>query len=256
MRVAADNLSGADPRLAQALRDLNPRPFQDLARLCLDAGADFLDLNPGYLSRLHEDRLAFLVEAVQEVTTLPLILDSPQPRVLAQALPACRKTPILNALTLEEVKLREILPLAREHNAPLVLLLLDERSFSPPTLEGKIALALELREHALAAGLMDSQLIYDPVLPILSWPDAYPRLGEGVQTVRALTEGTVLGEPARTMAGLSNLRSGLRRLFPEEIDTAALALLAGAGLSHILADVLQPKIMETVRLLRQLLGGV
>jgi 5-methyltetrahydrofolate corrinoid/iron sulfur protein methyltransferase len=253
MRVAADNLSGAHPALARALRELDPKPFQDLARRCQAAGAELLDLNPGYLPRRYEDRLAFLVEAVQEVTRLPLILDSPQPRLLARALPACRETPILNALTLEEEKLQELLPLARNYKTPLVLLLLDARSFSPPSLEEKIALALELREHALAAGLKDQELIYDPVLPNLSWPDACARLGEAVKTVRALAEGTILGEPAATMAGLSNLRSGLRRQYPVDIDTTALALLAGAGLHLILADVLQPRIMETFRLVKTMI---
>jgi len=255
MILVADNLTGANPLVGRALRDLDPQPLRDLARRCQDAGAKVLDLNPGYLSRRQEDRMAFLVEAVQEVTGLPLILDSPNPRVLAQGVAACRETPILNALTLEAEKIREILPLARKHQTPLVLLLLDERSFPPPTFEGKLALALELRAQALAAGLNEEQLLYDPVLPNLSWPDAFFQLGEAVKTVRALAEGAVLGEPARTMAGLSNLRSGLRHRYPAEIDTTTLALLAGAGLTYVLADVLQPELTDRVRLLQQIIQG-
>ena len=86
MIIAADILTGADPVVAQALRHLDPAPLQDLARRCEAAGAQILDLNPGYLSRRLENRMAFLVEAVQEVTILPLILDSPNPRVLAGGL--------------------------------------------------------------------------------------------------------------------------------------------------------------------------
>jgi len=254
MIVAADNLTGANPAVAQALRDLDPHPLQDLARRCQAAGAHLLDLNPGYLSRRHEDRMAFLVEAVQEVTSLPLILDSPHPRVLAQGLKACRETPILNAVTLEEEKLREILPLARDHGTPVVLLLLDERSFPSPTLEGKVALALELRERALAAGLTEEQLIYDPVLPNLSWPDAMSQAGEAVKLVRSLASGVVLGQPARTMAGLSNLRSGLRRHYPPDLEYTLLALLAGAGLSLALLDVLQPGSQEAVSTVTRLAG--
>jgi len=89
MILAADNLTGADPLVQQALRDLDPKPVQELARRLADAGADLLDLNPGYLSRRQEDRLAFLVEAVQEVASLPLILDSPNPMFREHRLPAC-----------------------------------------------------------------------------------------------------------------------------------------------------------------------
>lgn len=254
MIVAADNLTAANTAVARALRELDPQPLQDLARRCTAAGAHLLDLNPGYLSRRMEDRMVFMVEAVQEVTSLPLILDSPNPRVLAQGLQACRKTPILNAVTLEEEKLQGILSLAREHRAPLVLLLLDERSFPPPSLEGKVALALELRERALAAGLTEEQLIYDPVLPNLSWPDAMFQMGEAVKLVRALASGAVLGQSARTMAGLSNVRSGLRRQYPPELENTLLALLAGAGLSLALLDVLQPELQEAVPVITRIAG--
>jgi 5-methyltetrahydrofolate corrinoid/iron sulfur protein methyltransferase len=255
MIIAADNLTGAGRVVAQALRDLNPRPLQDLARRCEAAGARMLDLNPGYLSPRHEDRLAFMVEAVQEVTTLPLILDSPNPRVLAGGLAVSRDKPILNAVTLEEEKLQEILPLAATHGTSLVLLLLDDRSHPPPTLEGKIALAVELRERALAAGLTDEQLIYDPVLPNLRWPDAWSQTGAGFQTVRYLSSGSLFGVPARTMVGLSNLRSGLRGIYPVEMEITVLALLAGAGLSLALVDVLNPALREQIQLMGQVMGA-
>jgi cobalamin-dependent methionine synthase I len=193
-----------------------------------------------------------MVDAVQQVTGLRLILDSPDVRVLARGLTEAEKSPILNACTLEEAKLREILPLAAQNQADLVLLLLDARSFPAATLEGKITLALELREHALAAGLTDAQLIYDPVLPNLTWPDAWAQMGEVVKTVRLLHGGELWGEPARTMAGLSNLRSGLRQTYPVRVEEAVLGVLAGAGLQIALVDVLQPGLMDAVRTINQI----
>jgi cobalamin-dependent methionine synthase I len=255
MILAADNLTGADPVVAQALKDLDPIPLQALARRCAGAGAQLLDLNSGYLSRRMEDRMAFLVEAVQAVTDLPLILDSPNPRVLAGGLAVCRDKPILNAVTLEENKLQEILPLAAAHQTRVVLLLLDERSFPPPTLEGKLALAVELRERALAAGLTDGQLIFDPVLPNLRWPDAWPQTGAGFKTVRYLASGSLFGVPVSTMAGLSNLRSGLRKIYPVQLEMTVLALMAGAGLGLALVDVLNPALREQLQILTQVMDN-
>jgi 5-methyltetrahydrofolate corrinoid/iron sulfur protein methyltransferase len=255
MIIAADNLTGANPLVAQALRDLNSEPLQEMTRRCVAAGARMLDLNPGYLSRRHEDRMAFLVDAVQEVTSLPLILDSPNPQVLAQGLAACRAKPILNAVTLEETKLQEILPLAVAHQTPVVLLLLDEKSHPPPSLEGKVAVAMELRERALEAGLTDQQLIFDPVLPNLRWPDAWPQTGAGLRIVRYLASGALFGIPARTMVGLSNLRSGLRELYPVQMEVTVLALLGGAGLNLALVDVLNPVLREQAHLMTQIVGS-
>ena len=249
--IAADNLNILNPVVAQALDGLDPQPLQELARRLEQAGADLIDINPGFLPLRRHDRMAFMVEAVQQVTGLRLILDSPDARVLARGLAAADKPPILNACTLEEEKLREILPLAAQHRTDLVLLLLDARSFPATALEGKITLALELREYALAAGLTDAQLIFDPVLPNLTWPDAWTQVGEVVKAIRLLHGGELWGDPARTMAGLSNLRSGLRHTYPLRVEEAALALLAGAGLGVALVDVLQPGLMETVRIINQ-----
>jgi cobalamin-dependent methionine synthase I len=250
--IAADNLNILNSAVAQALQALDPRLLQELARRCEQAGAGLLDINPGFLPPRHHDRMAFMVETVQQVTSLRLILDSPNPLVLARGLAVANKPPILNACTLEADKLREILPLAAAHQTDLVLLLLDAHSRPGATLEAKVTLALELREQALAAGLTEAQLIFDPVLPNLTWPDAWAQVGEVVKTVRLLHGGGLWGEPARTMAGLSNLRSGLRATYPVRVEEATLGVLAGGGLSLALVDVLQPGLMETVRVINQL----
>ena len=228
-----------------------PGPSRNWPAAVEQAGASLIDINPGFLPPRRHDRMAFMVEAVQQVTSLRLILDSPSAPVLARGLAVANNPPILNACTLEEEKLREILPLAAAHRADLVLLLLDARSFPAASLEGKITLALELREHALAAGLTDAQLIFDPVLPNLTWPDAWAQVGEVVKAVRLLHGGELWGEPARTMAGLSNLRSGLQAHLPLRVEEAVLGVLAGAGLGIALVDVLQPGLMETVRVINR-----
>jgi len=250
--VAADNLNILNPVVAAALQNLEAGPLQELARRCEQAGAKILDINPGYLSAKHEDRMTFMVEAVQRVSRLRLMLDSPNPKVLAKGLAACNQTPVLNALTLEVEKLRGMLPLAAAHDTDLVLLLLDERSFPPPSLEGKVAVAMQLREAALDAGVKEERLIFDPVLPNLSWPDAWAQVGEIVKLVRLLADGALFQSQGRTLVGLSNLRSGLRRTYPSRVAEACLYLLAGAGLSYALADVLQPETMEAVRLINQM----
>lgn len=252
MLLIADNIQALNPIVSEAMLKLDPKPVQELALRCVQAGARLLDINPGYLSRRHEDRMAFLVEAVQEVTAVGLVLDSPNPRVLARGLSVCREKPVLNGLSLEERKLREILSLAVEHGTALVLLLMDETSFTPPKMEEKLSLALTLREHALGAGLKQEDLIFDPVLPNLSWPDALVQVGEAVKTVQMLAGGAIFQEPARTMVGLSNLRSGLRRLHPLSVESTCLGVLAGAGLEMALANVLQPELMETGRLINRL----
>lgn len=252
MLLAADNLHGLNPVIAEAMQKLDPKPIRELVGRIESVAPTFIDINPGYLSRRNEDRMAFLVETVQEASSRRLILDSPNPRLLARGLSVCKEKPILNALSGEKEKIDEILPLAAEHGTDLVILLMDERSFTPPSLEEKLSLALELRELALAAGLSSEDLIFDPVLPNLSWDDAYFRIAEDVRTVRLLAGGAVFQEPARTMAGLSNIRSGARERFPFEVEETCMKMLAGAGLTLVLANVLQPELISAFQVVERM----
>ena len=191
--------------------------------------------------------MTFMVEAVQEVSSLRLALDSPEARILARGLEACRETPVINGLSLDPRRLDEIPPLAAQSGADLVCLMMDERSMVPPRLEDRAALALELWEHCRRAGLETGRLIFDPLLPALAGPDAWSQTGRCIETVRLLAGGALFQEPVRTMAGLSNLRTGRRQQISIEEETTCLTLLAGAGLSLALADALRPEITGATR---------
>lgn len=255
MYLAADNLHALNPVVSDALQSLNPGPLQQLVRQCGLPGVRFIDINPGFLSRRHEDRMDFMVETVQDATSLQLILDSPNPRLLARGLAVCRRKPVLSALSLEPRKIEEVLPLAVEHQTRLVVLLMDERSMVPVSLEERLAIAVELRERAISAGLRDQDLIFDPVLPNLSWPDADLHVREVLRTLRMLSGWSLFPEPVQTMVGLSNLRSGLRRRYSLEIELFCMAMLFGAGLNLALANVLQDRFMATYQAVSSFSAG-
>jgi 5-methyltetrahydrofolate corrinoid/iron sulfur protein methyltransferase len=253
MKVIADNLNALNPVVSGALKKLDPKPLQALALQCTQAGADLIDINPGYLSKNQEDRIVFMIEAVRAVTSVGLVLDSPNPMILAKGLAACQGEAVLNALTLEEKKLGEILPLAVEYRSPLVLLLLDERSRPAENLEGKIALAIELRDRAISAGLAQECLIFDPLLPHHSWPGAFFQIKAVIEIIRLLAGGGLFNQPVQTMAGLSNLYSGQRKAGPFPMEETCLSLLAGSGLSHVLVNVLRPELRTWLGRIHQMI---
>ena len=133
------------------------------------------------------------------------------------------------------------LPNSRLESIFVAALLHDVGALS---LEEKIALALELHELAQAAGVKTEKLIFDPVLPNLSWDDAFGRISECVKAVRLMASGAIFQEPVRTMVGLSNLRSGHWSRYPARIEQTALSLLAGAGLSLCLGNVFDSELMQ------------
>lgn len=52
-----------------------------------------------------------MIETVQEVTELPLCIDSPNPAVIEAVLPLVKKRPMINSMTLGSGRMEEVLRL-------------------------------------------------------------------------------------------------------------------------------------------------
>ncbi len=255
MFLCTDNLNALNPKVADALGSLNPAPLQELARRSDEAGAEFIDINPGHLPAHKRDRVVFMVDAVQEVSNARLIIDSPDPAIVELGVRACEDRPVINGISGERHKLETIVPLAAETGSQLVVLLMDERSFVPPICHERIALATELAQAAQAYRIPLQDMIFDPVLPNMTWSDAHARIAAAVSTVRLLSTGAVFQQQVHTMVGLSNVRSGLRRVYPFHMDEICLNLFAGAGVSHVLCDILQQGMLDAFQQCQAVVGA-
>lgn len=253
MIIAADNLRVTQPPIAKAIEQMDPAPIAAMARRCVDAGADWIDINPGPLTRDPAGRMTFLVETVSAVTSLPLMLDTVNPAAMAAGLAAGRSNRIiLNGFSLEPAKLAHILPLARQYGCEIVGYLLTPDSQVPVAEEECIAVAVELYSAFQTAGLANAQLIIDPVVAPLIWADG-PRHNRHLLTLlRTLPD--LLGFPVRTIAGLSNLTAGrMPGKIKQAMQRTYLPMLAVAGLNIILLDIDHPDTIQTARTCTQLL---
>ena len=239
MILIADNLQITRPIVADAIRQQNPDTLQTLVRAMEAAGAEAIDLNTGPLGRDAARQMTFCVETVQAVTDLPLLIDTANPRAMKAGLEANRKVAVINGISLEPHKLESILSLAVAYDVDIIGYLLDERSQMPPNQDDRMAIALELFQRCLAAGLRAEQLILDPVVAPLIWQDGRPEL---------------LDFPVRTVAGLSNLTTGQKALGPKQrLEQTYLSMLASAGLSWVLLDILHHETVTSAKMGRMLL---
>ncbi len=254
MIIATDNINAMNPLVSHAMASLDAAPIRHLALKLERAGAQLIDINPGHLSARKLDRMKFLVETVQEASGPGLILDSPDPKVIAAGLESCDTAPLISAVTPDKKVMDGIVPLAVEKDAQLVVLVLNDVSMPPASIDEKISIALEVAEYTAGLGLPRENLVFDPVLPNLSWPDFFPLLGESIKMVRMLSIGEIFGEPRKTIAGLSNLLSAQRNMpHPPGIEETTLAALAGAGLSIVLCNILRERTASAATLLARLL---
>ena len=103
--------------------DFYPREFAEQQE---NAGASILDVNMGMGG---VDEKALMVKAVEEltqITNLPLSLDSSVPEVLEAALRIYPGRALVNSVSLEEVKIKQILPLVKKYGAMFILLPLSD----------------------------------------------------------------------------------------------------------------------------------
>ena len=253
MIIVADNLHVVQPAIARALQTFDPQPVRDMVRRCVQAGAQIIDINCGPLGKAPERQMDFLLETVRSVCDLPVLLDTTNPAAMRAGLRAAPKgRAIINGFSLEPAKIEHILPLAVEFETDIIGYLLHPDSRVPLDAEEMMTLAVSVFEQFSSTGLPAQRLIIDPVITPLSWQEGARHNRAVLSVLRHLPD--LLGAPVRSIAGLSNLVSGpmpaARKI---ALEQAFLPMLAAAGLSMVMANVLHTPTMQTARLCNVLL---
>lgn len=254
MMIVADNLHVVNPEVAKAVAELNPDPIVHLVKRCQDAGAQAIDINSGPLPRSPEKRFCWLVETVQDVTTLPLVLDTTNPIALEAGLKVCRNRSIINGFSLEPAKLERILPLAVAYDADIIGYLLGPKSDVPVESDEMMAMAVDLFDAFSASGLPLERLIIDPVITPVSWDNGIRHNRAVLSLLRSLPD--LLGGTVRTIAGISNLATGpipVQRKIA--LENAYAPMLAAAGLDMALMNIYHEPTVRTLKLCDTLLGN-
>jgi len=251
--IVSDNIRITNSTIEKAVDEMAPQPIQEMAKKCEAAGAEAIDINSGPLNRDPEKKMGFLVEAIQDVTELPILIDTANPKALEAGLRASRNKAIINGFSLEPAKLESILPLAKKFEADIIGYLLYPNSRVPPDGPERLNIAVELFAEFKKAGLDNELLIIDPIIVPLIWQDGNFQDMEILSVIRALPE--LLGFDVRTIAGLSNLTAGKgagrRKLL---VEKAYLPILLEAGLSMALMDVFHEETIKVARACKALMS--
>ena len=113
-------------KLTKALEAGNLQFVQGEAVKQAQEGAQVLDVNVGISGIDEPQLLGEAVEAVMEVTELPLCIDSANPKALEAGLAAYEGKALVNSVNAEEMNLKEVLPLVKQYGAAIVGLTMDD----------------------------------------------------------------------------------------------------------------------------------
>lgn len=126
------------------------------------AGALVLDVNAGVPGADEPELLVQVLQAVLEVTDVPLCIDTADPEALARALETYQGKALINSVNGEEKSLESVLPLAQEHGAAVIGLCMDDDGI-PPTAEARLAVAGKIIERAGKVGIPVEDVVIDPL---------------------------------------------------------------------------------------------
>lgn len=223
------------PKLRAALQEGNLDYLCSEATSQEAAGADILDVNVG-ISQIDEVKvLADAVKCVQQVTTLPLQIDTSDVHALENALRVYVGKPLINSVNGSEESMSTVLPLAAKYGAMVVGLTLDDKGI-PETAEGRIEIAKRIIDRAAQYGIDKSDIIIDPLTMTISTAD-----NGALPTLQALD---VLKNEigVHTVLGVSNISFGLPNR--EKINSTFFSLAMQNGLSAGIVNPLNAAMMD------------
>jgi 5-methyltetrahydrofolate--homocysteine methyltransferase len=207
-------------------------------------GADMLDVNVGDPLA---DEVALMSEAVriaQELSELPLCIDSSVIEALEAGLAAYDGKALVNSVTGEDERLEAILPLVARHGAAVIGLANDDEIPMEP--ERRLEVARKIVSAAGDHGIPPEDVVIDPLaMPVGAEPRAVTLF---LETTRLIREE--LG--VNTTCGASNTGFGLPGR--PALGAAFLTIAQSHGLTSAIMDARSPQVVEAVRAGDFLLG--
>lgn len=222
-------------KLKQALREHNLDYLMQEAIVQEERGADVLDVNVGLPEIDESTMMEEVVKQLQNVTDLPLQIDTSDPAAMERALRVYNGKALVNSVNGKAEVMRQIFPIVQKYGGVVVALTIDESGI-PETAEGRIEIVKKIYKTAAQYGIAKQDIIIDPLAMAVSSDDK-----AAVATLETLKYVHDV-EGGNTILGVSNISFGLPQ---RELITSTFFIMAMQnGLS---AAIMNPNSYEMMK---------
>ncbi len=246
MIIVGEKINTSRKKISEAVEKRDAGFICQVAREQVEAGADFIDVNAGTFVEKETECLCWLVETVQSAVDVPLSLDSPSPRALAEAIKLHKGEPMINSISLEVERLGPILDIITSTPCHVVALCMGQASM-PTTVEERFEVGSALIGRLTDAGFPLEKIHVDPLIQPVSVD-----LNMGLAALGTIKRLMTEFPGVNTICGLSNISYGLPRR--HLINRNFLALAMSYGLSGAILDPNDKELMSTLFSIDMLLG--
>ncbi|MDI6758528.1 MAG: dihydropteroate synthase [Candidatus Omnitrophota bacterium] len=229
MFIIGELINGMYSNIGRAIKEKNIAIIQKCALQQINAGADALDVNCGPASRQPISDIQWLVKAIQEITDVPLCIDSSKPQVIESGLQIMKNKAIINSTTADPEKLEVLVPLAKKYNARLIGLTISAKGI-PQNKDQRLELAAAIVANCSEQGFPIENLFLDPIVMPLNVAQAQIK-----DILETINEFKIISEPSpKSIVGLSNISQGT--LFRSLINRTFLTMALNFGLDAAILD--------------------
>ncbi|GIT36963.1 MAG: methyltetrahydrofolate--corrinoid methyltransferase [Gammaproteobacteria bacterium] len=224
--------------LAEEMKAGNLERVREDALSQVAAGAQMLDVNAGVPLADEPKILADSIKLIQEITDVPLCIDSSIVEALKRGLEAYEGKALLNSVTGEEERLETVLPLVKKFGCAVIGISNDDSGISED-INVRFDVAKKIVERAMDHGIPKEDVIIDPlVMPVGAINDAGRQVLELIKKLQ-----NELG--VNTTCGASNLSFGLPNR--HGLNTAFIAMAIASGMPCAITNPLEKEIMQSVK---------
>jgi 5-methyltetrahydrofolate corrinoid/iron sulfur protein methyltransferase len=238
MILIGESIHVISKEVSDAIRDRNPKVIQELAVSQTKAGADYIDVNLGPAKKEPEESTQWLVNAIQEVTTLPLSIDTLNSVAMEAGLKVCKKRPLLNSASGKAVSKEKMLPLALKYKTNVVISVITDAG-CPPDIDSRSESIMETVTLANEMGIPNEDIWVDPIILPISADQK--QVGEALEFVGILQD---LLPGVKSTVGLSNVSNGTPDHLRGILNRTYMVMLGRNGLYSAIADVLDEELVK------------
>ena len=167
MIIIGEKINGSIPAVADAIARRDSEFIKERARMQDEAGATFIDCCASVPEAQEVETLKWMIDCIQEVTDLPISVDSPSAKVLAEAYKFCKRPGLFNSVSGEGDKIDVIFPIMAENKGWECIALCSDDTGIPKNAADRLKVFDKIMAKAKEYGIKPSRLHIDPLVEML-----------------------------------------------------------------------------------------
>ncbi|MBQ8304867.1 MAG: methyltetrahydrofolate cobalamin methyltransferase [Blautia sp.] len=183
MIIIGEKINGSIPPVAKAIAERDAEFIKQRAIMQDEAGATYLDCCAS-VEKDEVETLKWMIDCIQEVSDLPIAVDSPSADVLLEVFPYVKRPGIINSVSMEGDKVDKIFPAIANTKWEVIALLSDDTGI-PKSAADRLKVFDKLMAKAKEYGIAPNRIHIDPLIEMLcTSEDGIAMIEEVITTIR------------------------------------------------------------------------